>query len=92
MMKIVLMEKGNEMEYFTFQMVHIIQDNLKIIYQMEKVNYIMKMEILNMMEIMLMQIKKEMEFGIMKMVHNIKEHLSIIQEMEKGNYIIKMEI
>ena len=46
-----LMVKKRDMESIFLQMELIILDYLKMTYQMEKVKYFIKMEILNMMEI-----------------------------------------
>ncbi len=78
MMEIILMEKKKEMVNIYLKMVHILQVNLKIIYQMEKEQNITKMEISYMMEITLMEKKKEMVNIYLMMVYIIQVNLKII--------------
>ena len=59
---------------------------------MERVQNIIKMEILSMKVILSMIKKKVMENLFLKMVLIIQVNLKMIYEMEKDHYIIKMEI
>ena len=60
------------MKKLSMKMVNIIQVNVKMVQHMEKENYIIRMEILNMKVILLMVKKKEMENVFLKMVNIIQ--------------------
>ena len=82
MMVILLMIMQKEMGNVFMKMVNIIQVNGKIIHSMEKGNYIIKMEILNMMVILLMINLKEMGNIFGKMLNIIQVNLKMIYSME----------
>ena len=74
------------------KMVNIIQDNLKIVYFMEKEQNIIETEILNMMVNFLMIKEKEKGNIFLTMVNIIQENLKMVYFMEKAYFIIQMEI
>ena len=62
-----------------------------MVIKLEKLKYIIKMEILNMKVISLKTKKKEMENIYGKMVNIMKAGGLMVKNMEKVQYIIKME-
>ena len=75
---ILLIVDMMEMENINMKMANIILDNLKMVYLMVKVYYMIKMEILNMKVILLMINLKEMRNIIMKMVNIILDNGKMI--------------
>ena len=73
----MLIIRKKEMENTFMKMVNIIQDNLKMVQNMEKEQNIIQMEILIMKMIGLMMNQKEMENVFMKMMNIIQDNLKL---------------
>ena len=80
-----------EKENIELKTVIVMKVHLKMICQMEKVLYTIKIIMLYMMVIGLMVNMKETEHIIMKKVAFIKGNGKMIQEMEREYYMIRKE-